>query len=179
MASPISIPSTQSIEEIAKRLDSGLGLSESPPPQQMMHRQEEHTRPRNVSTCTDDSIQSTSSTSSTRSRFHEGMLMPDATPDPSAKARHAYYRRRVRQQVFNEVHLDWKSAPVLCDERYDYASLLYRPGLRCTASPQYLLEVQDTIRRQNTADAVVRDSGSESTTTVVCIDGEEMIDMIG
>ncbi|KAF2210460.1 hypothetical protein CERZMDRAFT_91181 [Cercospora zeae-maydis SCOH1-5] len=107
------------------------------------------------------------------------MLMPDALPDPRAQARHAYYRRRIRQQIFNEVHLDWKSAPVLCDERYDYASLLYRPGLRCTASPQYLLEVQDTIRRQAITNAMIQDSDPERNVSVVCIDGEEMIDMIG
>ena len=101
--------------------------------------------------------------------------MPDASPDLQHEARHASYRKRVRREVFGQdnhfVHLDWKSAPVVCDERYDYASLLYRRELRtCNASHQYLLELK--------RESVVRET-TKHEAQVVCIDGEEMIDMVG
>lgn len=183
MALPVLTSPMSTSQHTLKRHDTGLALSESPPPPLVTRHQEQKqmTRTRRNSTSTQSSTQSSDTSQTTRTRFHAGLLMPDAPPDLQHEARHASYRRRVCRDVFGkDMHLDWKSAPVVCDERYDYASLLYRRELRCVASRQYLYEVYDDLKQkalQRTCWKMV--DPSDDVAQVVCIDGEEMIDMVG
>ncbi|KAI5359990.1 hypothetical protein Slin15195_G118520 [Septoria linicola] len=177
MVNNLPMSSVSEVHTRKKRHDTVLGLSESPP-QDTIQQQIHKSILRHASTSTQSSIKSDSTTSSTRDRFHPGLLMSEGIPDPEAKARQVHYRRRLRIQVFNDAYLDWKSAPAVCDEQYDYASLLYRKELRCQASQQYLHQIQDELRRAAAA-AAIRRSDSDDSGNIVRIDGEEMIDMIG
>ena len=120
----------------------------------------------------------TSTTKSSRStKSVDRLLMPDLTPpqDASHLERQRRARRRIKSFVFEDVHLDWKAAPTLCEEHpFEHKVLEMHLNLRCNASRSYLYQVRDDLRRLQ---APISVSTNESGALI--IDGEEIVDMIG
>lgn len=107
----------------------------------------------------------------------ERLLMPEntASQDSTYHENQRRARRRIRNFVFEDVHLDWKSAPTLCEDHpFEHRVLEMHRDLRCNASRSYLYQIRDVLRRLRTPTSM---SISESGT--LFIDGEEVIDMIG
>lgn len=104
-----------------------------------------------------------------------GQMMRDA-PVPSdyeRLKRHDSAQRRIKQFIFSNNDIDWRSIPVIEDTPFKHAVLAHRRDLRCKASRQYLQEVLHTFRNPKPHDSTTTKDG------MIIIDGEEMVDMIG
>ncbi|KAK4610465.1 hypothetical protein CLAFUW4_13654 [Fulvia fulva] len=107
-------------------------------------------------------------------KWHDLMMRDAPAPsDYERMKRHDSAQRRIKNFIFSDNDIDWRSIPVIEDTPYNHSVLEHRQDLRCKASRQYLQEVLHTFRKPKLDDITSSDDG------MVIIDGEEMVDMIG